>query len=92
MQREIDTNVQLSSSIKASVGDYLSRLYFDTICFEPAILRYTASVVPAAHLLLGSDAPFPLGEPEPVKFVRDSLTPDQADAILNHNFDRLIAN
>ena len=90
MQREVDTNPQLKSTLKAPVGDYLRRLYFDTICFEPAILRYVADVVPVEHLMLGSDAPFPLGEPDPVNFVRNALPADQVDLILNRNFDRLI--
>jgi aminocarboxymuconate-semialdehyde decarboxylase len=90
MQREVDTNPQLSSTLKMPVGDYLRRLYFDTICFEPAILRYVTTVVPIEHLLLGSDAPFPLGEPNPVSFVRNALPPDQAEAILHLNFNRLI--
>jgi aminocarboxymuconate-semialdehyde decarboxylase len=90
MQREVDTNPQLKSTLKAPVGDYLRRLYFDTICFEPAILRYVADVVPVEHLMLGSDAPFPLGEPDPVNFVRNALPSDQADLILKRNFDRLI--
>jgi aminocarboxymuconate-semialdehyde decarboxylase len=91
MQREVDTNAQLASTLKSPIGDYLSRFYFDTICFEPEILRYVTNVIPTEHLLLGSDAPFPLGEPEPIKFVRNSLAPHQADAILHQNFDRLIA-
>lgn len=90
MQREVDTNPQLAATLKAPIGDYLQRLYFDTICFEPAILRYATTVVPLEHLLMGSDAPFPLGEPDPVNFVRNALSPDQADAILNKNFDKLI--
>jgi aminocarboxymuconate-semialdehyde decarboxylase len=90
MQREVDTNKQLSATLKMPVGDYLRRLYFDTICFEPAILRYVADVVPVEHLLLGSDAPFPLGEPNPVNFVRGALPADQAELILHRNFDRLI--
>lgn len=90
MQREVDTNPQLSATLKAPVGDYLRRLYFDTICFEPAILRYAATVVPVEHLLMGSDAPFPLGEPDPVNFVRNALPADQADAIMRRNFDRLV--
>jgi aminocarboxymuconate-semialdehyde decarboxylase len=90
MQREVDTNAQLSRTLKAPVGDYLQRLYFDTICFEPAILQYAASAVPVAHLLMGSDAPFPLGEPDPVNFVRRALPPDQADAVMRQNFDRLV--
>jgi aminocarboxymuconate-semialdehyde decarboxylase len=90
MQREVDTNPQLAATLKMPVGDYLRRLYFDTICFEPAILRYVTEVVPVEHLLLGSDAPFPLGEPHPVAFVRNALPADQADLILNRNFDRLL--
>jgi len=89
MQREVDTNPQLSATLKMPVGDYLRRLYFDTICFEPAILRYVAEVVPVEHLLLGSDAPFPLGEPHPVSFVRNALPAAQAELVLNRNFDRL---
>jgi aminocarboxymuconate-semialdehyde decarboxylase len=90
MQREVDTNAQLSGVLKAPVGDYLRRLYFDTICFEPGILQYAASAVPVDHLLMGSDAPFPLGEPEPVNFVRKSLPAEQADAVMRRNFDRLV--
>jgi aminocarboxymuconate-semialdehyde decarboxylase len=90
MQREIDTNPQLSAALKMPVGDYLRRLYFDTICFEPAILRYVAEVVPVEHLMLGSDAPFPLGEPDPVNFVRNALPADQAELILKHNFGRML--
>jgi aminocarboxymuconate-semialdehyde decarboxylase len=90
MQREVDTNPMLSSTLKMPVGDYLRRLYFDSICFEPAILRYVTEVVPVEHLLLGSDAPFPLGEPNPVTFVKNALPADQAELILNHNFDRLL--
>jgi aminocarboxymuconate-semialdehyde decarboxylase len=89
MQREVDTNPALSATLKMPVGDYLRRLYFDTICFEPAILRYVAEVVPVEHLMLGSDAPFPLGEPDPVNFVRNALPADQAELILKRNFDRL---
>jgi aminocarboxymuconate-semialdehyde decarboxylase len=90
MQREVDTNPQLAAALKAPIGDYLRRLYFDTICFEPDILRYVAQAVPVEHLMLGSDAPFPLGEPDPVNFVREALPPAQARLILGENFSRLI--
>jgi aminocarboxymuconate-semialdehyde decarboxylase len=90
MQREVDTNPALSATLKMPVGDYLRRLYFDTICFEPAILRYVADVVPVEHLMLGSDAPFPLGEPDPVNFVRNALPAGQVELILNRNFERML--
>ena len=43
-------------TLPRKVGDYLRSLYFDTVCFEPGYLRFAAEVVPAEHLLLGSDA------------------------------------
>ena len=89
MQREVDTNASLAAGLKAPIGDYLRRLYFDSICFEPDMLRYAISVVPVEHFLMGSDAPFPLGEPNPVTFVRDALPPEKAELILSKNFARL---
>ncbi len=82
MQREVDTNPALSRTLAARIGDYLRTLYFDTVCFEPEYLRFAATVVPPENLLLGSDAPFPLGEPDPVNFVRGALPQNQADMAL----------
>ena len=91
MQCEIDTNPHHPyGHLKKPVGEYLRGLYFDTACFEPEILRYSATVVPVEHLLMGSDAPFPLVVPNPVTFVKDALTPADADKVLNQNFKRLI--
>jgi aminocarboxymuconate-semialdehyde decarboxylase len=90
MQREVDTNATLSHTLPRKVGDYLRDFYFDTVCFEPGYLRYATGIVPAEHLLLGSDAPFPLGEPDPVNFVRRALPTEQAELALSGNFQRLI--
>jgi aminocarboxymuconate-semialdehyde decarboxylase len=75
--------------VPKKVGEYLRGLYFDTVCFEPEYLRFATTIVPEQNLLLGSDAPFPLGEPEPVKFVREALTPAQAELALAKNFQAL---
>lgn len=91
MQCEIDTNPHHPyGHLKKPVGDYLRGLYYDTACFEPEILRYSANVVPVEHLLMGSDAPFPLVVPNPVTFVKEALAPADADKVLNRNFERLI--
>lgn len=89
MQREVDTNATLSRTLPRKVGDYLSGLYFDTVCFEPDYLRFATEIVPAENLLLGSDAPFPLGEPDPVNFVRRALPAEQVDLVLGANYRRL---
>ena len=89
MQREVSTNAVLSRSLSSAIGDYLRKLYFDTVCFEPDYLRFATGVVPPENLLLGSDAPFPLGEPDPVNFVRRALPEKQAEMALRDNFRRL---
>ncbi len=90
MQREVDTNPVLSRSMQRPVVDYMRQLYFDSVCFEPDVLRFAVGLVPAGHLMMGSDAPFPLGEPDPVNFVRRALPPEQAEAVLSANFDLLL--
>jgi len=86
MQREVDTNPALAATITRPVGDYLKQLWFDTICFEPGYMRYVTETVGADRFLLGSDGPFPLGEPDPVGFVRRSLGDGPATAgILDDN-------
>jgi aminocarboxymuconate-semialdehyde decarboxylase len=90
MQCEVDTNPRRPyGHLKRSIGDYLSMLYFDTACFDPAILRFAAETIPVEHLVMGSDAPFPLVVANPVAFVRDALPAHSAELILSKNFDRL---
>jgi aminocarboxymuconate-semialdehyde decarboxylase len=91
MQCEIDTNPRHPyGHLKRSVTEYLSSLYFDTACFDPAILHFATTVVPVEHLVMGSDAPFPLVVPNPVTFVEEALPAESARLVLHTNFDRLI--
>ena len=90
MQRELDTNPALAATLKRPLRDYFRALYFNSICFEPSYARAAleSDVVDPSHLLLGSDTPFPLGEPDPVGFVERSFrlsAPTFADAILHRN-------
>ena len=90
MQRELDTNPALAESLKRPLRDYLRAIYFDTICFEPCYARSVveSDVVDPSHLVLGSDTPFPLGEPDPVGFVERSFragAPALAEKILHDN-------
>jgi aminocarboxymuconate-semialdehyde decarboxylase len=89
MQREVDTNATLSHTLPRKVADYLRGFYFDTVCFEPDYLAFATTIVPAENLLLGSDAPFLLGEPDPVNFVRRALPAREAALALGENYRRL---
>jgi aminocarboxymuconate-semialdehyde decarboxylase len=42
------------------------RLYFDTVLFEARALRFLCDVAGVEKVVLGTDHPFPIGDPEPM--------------------------
>jgi aminocarboxymuconate-semialdehyde decarboxylase len=66
------------------------RLYFDTVLFEPLALRFLCDVVGADKVMLGSDYPFGIGDPDPCHVVdRTALTAAEREAILGNNAARI---
>ena len=53
-------------------SSYLRRLSYDTILHEPTALHFLINLVGEDRLMLGSDLPFPPGDPDPVGFLRRS--------------------
>lgn len=49
---------------------YLTRFHYDTILHDGAALRYLAGCVGVGRLVLGTDLPFPPGDPDPLKTLR----------------------
>lgn len=47
----------------------LAALYYDTILQDARSLRFLAEVVSPDRILMGSDMPFPIGDPEPTKII-----------------------
>lgn len=70
---------------KTPPGELLARLLFDTITFNPLALRYLLDLVGADHILLGTDAPFDMGDEEPLDTVEaiPGLTDQERAAILS---------
>jgi aminocarboxymuconate-semialdehyde decarboxylase len=58
-----------SKGFKGKPVDILKRLYYDTITFSPATLHYLIDLVGVERLMLGSDYPFEMGDPDPVASV-----------------------
>src|SRR5713101_6093841 len=52
--------------------DGFRRLYFDTVLFEPQALRFLCDVAGSDRVVLGSDYPFPIGDPEPARVVDET--------------------
>lgn len=69
---------------------YLRRFHYDTLVQFPRALAYLVDVVGADRVLLGSDHPFWMGDPEPVAIVRGAgLDADAERLILGDNAARL---
>jgi aminocarboxymuconate-semialdehyde decarboxylase len=74
----------------ADPAEGFRRLYFDTVLFEPLALRFLCDVVGADKVVLGSDYPFGIGDPDPCGVVdRTALTAAERDAILGGNAARI---
>lgn len=56
---------------------YLRMLYFDTLVFDKAQLRFLIETHGADHLCLGTDYPFDMAEPNPVGFHADLSESDR---------------
>lgn len=66
------------------------KLYFDSVLFEPRALRYLVDVAGGDKVCLGSDFPFPIGDPDPVKVIEDTpLTVAERRAILGETAARI---
>jgi aminocarboxymuconate-semialdehyde decarboxylase len=67
-------------------SEFLRRFWYDTIVHSTAALRFLVDRVGTDRVLLGSDYPFPMGDPDPAATVRDAgFEEDVAEAILGGN-------
>jgi aminocarboxymuconate-semialdehyde decarboxylase len=55
--------------IRKAPSSYLRKMYFDTIAFDPAMLRQMVDQYGAGHVLLGSDYPYDMGVEDPLGFI-----------------------
>ena len=70
---------------------YAQRFYYDAIVFEPATLRFMMQIYGSSQIVLGSDYPFALGEPDPVSFLeRCGLDVESQRAIFRGNAARYL--
>jgi aminocarboxymuconate-semialdehyde decarboxylase len=69
----------------------LRRFHYDTVVFDPGVLRALLDVAGTERVLLGSDYPFDMGDDRPAEVVRAlGLPADEEEAILSGNALRLI--
>src|SRR2546426_2178463 len=78
--------------IKKPPTSYLKKLFFDTITFDPEMLRNLIDKFGAAQVLLGTDFPFDMGEEDPVGLINSvPLLPSaEKEKIMGRNAARLL--
>jgi aminocarboxymuconate-semialdehyde decarboxylase len=55
--------------LKKAPSTYLKKMYFDTISFDPQMLRHLIDQYGPGHVLLGTDYPYDMGEEDPVGLI-----------------------
>ena len=78
--------------IKKAPSSYLKKFYFDTIAFDPRMLRQMVDQYGPEHLLLGTDYPYDMGIDDPVAVVNGIPRLNAADKarIMGGNAARLL--
>jgi aminocarboxymuconate-semialdehyde decarboxylase len=78
-------------ALDTAPDELIGRFYFDTITHDPALLAALVEAVGAERVLLGSDYPFDMADPDPVGTVRAAaLGPLAQAAVLWGNAARLL--
>ncbi len=72
--------------------EYLRRMWYDTVVYEPAMLRHLIDIVGASQLVVGTDYPYDMGEDHPAGLVQGvpGITLEQEEQILGGNATRLL--
>jgi aminocarboxymuconate-semialdehyde decarboxylase len=73
-----ETTVSMSGCVEES----FSRFYFDTVTHSVPALKFLVDEAGADRVLLGSDYPFDMGDPNPVRTVREAKLDASDEALL----------
>jgi aminocarboxymuconate-semialdehyde decarboxylase len=71
--------------------DGLNRFYYDSVVFDPAVLRHLGEIVGFERVVVGSDYPFDMAMDQPVKFVETSGLPPHIARSVMHAADRVLS-
>lgn len=78
------------TAMTSSPSEILRRLWFDTVGLDSKSIELLVHRVGSERVMLGSDAPFPIGDPHPSETVRNTdLSPEIHEAICCGNARRL---
>jgi aminocarboxymuconate-semialdehyde decarboxylase len=79
-------------NIRKPPSHYLKKLHFDTVVFSEVELKHLIETWGADHIMLGTDYPFDMAEPDPVGFLRrvKGVTTADMAKVAGGNAERLL--
>jgi aminocarboxymuconate-semialdehyde decarboxylase len=91
LDRNVKNRPDSMKNITRKPSEYLRSFYYDTCLFDPSLLAALITQVGADRLVMGSD--YPVGETDPVGFVREcpTLSQEQAQMIMGGTAANLLA-
>ena len=72
LNRAWDILPKLREALPEKPISYAGRCYYDSIVFDPNALKNIIQTFGATQVVAGSDFPFAMGDPDPVKFIRSA--------------------
>jgi aminocarboxymuconate-semialdehyde decarboxylase len=69
MEHGYEVRPECKEKIRRSPMTFFKNFYFDIITHNPDALRYLIGIAGSDHVLLGSDYPYDMGDPDPVQTV-----------------------
>jgi aminocarboxymuconate-semialdehyde decarboxylase len=70
-------------------SEYLEDLYYDTCAYDRRVLEALVARLGAERLVIGSD--YPVGDPDPIGFVRAGIKADNPEELLSRTAERLLS-
>jgi aminocarboxymuconate-semialdehyde decarboxylase len=94
LDRIFKMRLEAGANISGPPSSYLDRFWIDSITHSTHALAYLAQLIGPNRLVLGSDYPFDMGDPDPVGTVERTpgLDDDARAAILAGNVRALLAD
>jgi aminocarboxymuconate-semialdehyde decarboxylase len=90
MMGRLSRNFDIHTDEIADPREGFKTLYFDSVLFDPDTLKFLCHCTGADKVMLGSDYPFPIGDPKPAKVVTDAdLGEAETQMILSETAARL---
>jgi aminocarboxymuconate-semialdehyde decarboxylase len=92
LKRGHATRPETKGALKGSVEDSFRRFVIDTVTHSASGLRFLYGEAAEGKVVMGTDYPFDMADPDPVATVREAALPqDDTQAVLEGNAAKLIA-